>query len=81
MDCRNRWPADQTEVGRSKRLEANSRPPILIVGPERRRRRRAHYFTGTGRFFAPFKDHFAVQTQAEYMYYRTRRKARATSVS
>src|SRR5260370_12777250 len=25
-------------------------------------------FTGAGRYFAPFKEHFAVQAQAEYLY-------------
>src|SRR5260370_31819693 len=27
-------------------------------------------FTGKGRFFAPFGEHFALQAQAEYMYFR-----------
>lgn len=31
-------------------------------------------FSGKGRFFAPFKDHFAVQIQGEYMYFRTQRE-------
>jgi hypothetical protein len=26
-------------------------------------------FTGKGRYFAPFKDHFAVQAQGEYLYF------------
>jgi len=32
-------------------------------------------FTGRGRFFAPFKDHFAVQAQGEYLYFRNQREA------
>jgi len=32
-------------------------------------------FTGSGRFFAPFKDHFAVQIQGEYLYYKTQKEA------
>src|ERR1700682_1843644 len=32
-------------------------------------------FTGRSRFFAPFKDHFAVQAQGEYLYFRNQREA------
>ena len=32
-------------------------------------------FTGKGRFFAPFKDHFAIQAQGEYMYFRQQKEA------
>ncbi|MCZ2078297.1 MAG: OmpA family protein [Bryobacteraceae bacterium] len=31
-------------------------------------------FTGMGRYFAPFKDRFAVQAQGEYMYFRDRQE-------
>ncbi len=31
-------------------------------------------FTGRGRYFAPFKEKFAVQGQAEYMYFRDRKE-------
>jgi hypothetical protein len=31
-------------------------------------------FTGSGRFFAPFKEHFAIQAQAEYLYYKTQKE-------
>lgn len=31
-------------------------------------------FTGRGRFFAPFKERFAFQAQAEYMYFRDRKE-------
>ena len=34
-------------------------------------------FTGSGRFFAPFKEHFAVQIQGEYLYYRTQKEGQA----
>ncbi len=34
-------------------------------------------FTGAGRFFAPFKDHFAVQIQGEYLYFKTQKEAQA----
>ncbi|MGI8741407.1 MAG: PKD domain-containing protein [Bryobacteraceae bacterium] len=34
-------------------------------------------FSGSGRFFAPFKDHFAVQIQGEYLYYRTQKEGQA----
>ena len=31
-------------------------------------------FSGKGRFFAPFKENFAFQTQAEYLYFRDRKE-------
>lgn len=31
-------------------------------------------FTGKGRYFQPFADHFALQAQAEYLYYKTQRE-------
>lgn len=31
-------------------------------------------FSGRGRYFAPFKEHFAIQAQAEYNYYKTQRE-------
>jgi hypothetical protein len=32
-------------------------------------------FTGRGRYFAPFKEQFAVQAQGEYMYFKERKEA------
>lgn len=34
-------------------------------------------FTGRGRFFAPLGDNFAVQAQAEYLYFRTQKEGQA----
>jgi len=31
-------------------------------------------FTGKGRFFAPFAEHFAFQAEAEYLYFKTQRE-------
>lgn len=31
-------------------------------------------FSGRGRYFAPFKDNFALQAQAEYLYFRDRKE-------
>lgn len=31
-------------------------------------------FTGKGRYFAPFADHFAIQAEAEYLYFKTQRE-------
>lgn len=31
-------------------------------------------FTGKGRYFAPFKEHFAIQAQGEYLYWRDSRE-------
>ena len=38
-------------------------------------------FTGKGRYFAPFKENFAIQAEGEYMYYRDRQKASSILVS
>src|SRR5205814_7906353 len=34
-------------------------------------------FTAKGRFFAPFKDHFAIQMQGEYLYFRNQKEGQA----
>ena len=34
-------------------------------------------FTGNARFFAPFKEHFAVQIQGEYLYFRNQKEGQA----
>lgn len=34
-------------------------------------------FTGSARFFAPFKSHFAIQAQGEYMYFRSQKEGQA----
>ena len=34
-------------------------------------------FTGSARFFAPFKEHFGVQIQGEYLYYRNQKEGQA----
>jgi hypothetical protein len=34
-------------------------------------------FTGSGRFFAPFRKNFAVQIQGEYMYFRQQKEGQA----
>lgn len=39
--------------------------------------RRDVTFTGSGRFFAPFKEHFAVQIQGEYLYFRNQKEGQA----
>ncbi len=31
-------------------------------------------FSGSGRFFAPFKEHFALQVQGEYLYFRNQKE-------
>ena len=39
--------------------------------------RRDITFTGSGRFFAPFRKNFAVQIQGEYMYFRQQKEGQA----
>ncbi len=66
----------QTAAVVDRRLEANRDPRFSLLGLNAGVDDRGNLtFTGAGRFFAPFKDHFAVQAQAEYMYFHTDREA------
>ncbi len=66
------------EITRSSAAEAieQARMPRfsllgLNVGPDSEGRLT---FSGKGRYFAPFKDNFAVQAQGEYLYFRDRQE-------
>ena len=54
-----------------RRLEAFRDPRFALLGLNvGADDQRNLTFTGKARYFAPFKDHFAVQAQGEYMYFR-----------
>src|ERR1051326_1811836 len=66
---------DQTAAVIDKRLEANRDPRFSLLGLNAGADDRGRFtFTGAGRYFAPFKDHFAVQAQGEYMYFHDQRE-------
>lgn len=65
----------QTGAVVDRRLEAFRDPRFSLLGLNAGADDRGNItFTGAGRFFAPFKDHFAVQAQGEYMYFHTQRE-------
>lgn len=65
----------QTASVIDRRLEANRDPRFSLMGLNAGADDRGRFtFTGAGRYFAPFKDHFAVQAQGEYMYFHDQRE-------
>jgi len=62
---------EQTATVVDRRLEAFRDPRFALLGLNvGADDQRNLTFTGKARYFAPFKDHFAVQAQGEYMYFR-----------
>ena len=65
----------QTSEVVDKRLEANRDPRFSLLGLNAGADDMGRItFTGSGRYFAPFKDHFAVQAQAEYLYFHDQKE-------
>lgn len=65
----------QTASVIDKRLEANRDPRFSLMGLNAGADSQGRFtFSGAGRYFAPFKDHFAVQAQGEYMYFHEQRE-------
>ena len=61
------------EVG--KALDARRQPRFQVLGANiGADSNRDLTFTGKGRFFGPFADHYAFQAQAEYMYFKTQKE-------
>ena len=66
---------EQTGAVVDRRLEANRDPRFSLLGLNVGADDRGQVtFTGAGRYFAPFKDHFAIQAQGEYMYFHDQRE-------
>jgi K319-like protein/OmpA family protein len=70
-------PLTEQETGAivEKKLEAARQPRFSLLGANIGADNRGDVtFTGKGRFFAPFHEHFAFQAQAEYLYFKTQRE-------
>src|SRR5581483_8685345 len=68
----------QTASVVDRRLEAFHDPRFSLLGLNVGADDRGRVtFTGSGRFFAPFKEHFAVQAQAEYLYFHDQKEGQA----
>src|SRR5579884_50223 len=66
----------QTATVVDRRLEAFHDPRWSLLGLNAGATDRGSLtFSGAGRFFAPFKEHFAVQAQGEYMYFHDQKEA------
>jgi hypothetical protein len=58
-----------------KQLEAARQPRFSLLGINAGPDDRGNItFSGKGRYFAPFKEHFAFQAQGEYLYFKTQRE-------
>jgi hypothetical protein len=59
-----------------KKLEAAREPRFSLLGVNvGADNNRDITFTGKGRFFAPFREHFAFQAQGEYLYFKAQQEA------
>ena len=70
-------PLTEQETGQvvEKKLEAARDPRFSLLGVNAGvDDRRNITFSGKGRYFAPFKEHFAFQAQGEYLYFKTQRE-------
>jgi hypothetical protein len=57
------------------RIKANKDPRFALLGANVGvDNNRDLTFSGKGRFFAPFGEHFAFQAQAEYLYFKTQKE-------
>jgi hypothetical protein len=70
-------PLTEQETGQvvEKKLEAARDPRFALLGVNAGTDDRGNItFSGKGRYFAPFKEHFAFQAQGEYLYFKTQRE-------
>src|SRR4029077_18651211 len=70
-------PLTEQETGQvvEKKLEAARDPRFALLGVNVGSDDRGNItFSGKGRYFAPFKEHFAFQAQGEYLYFKTQRE-------
>jgi hypothetical protein len=66
---------EQTAAVVQERLEKNREPRFALLGLNLGADSWQHVtFTGRARYFAPFKEHFALQAQGEYMYFHEARE-------
>ena len=65
----------QTTEVVQKQIEAAHQPRFSLLGANVGSDDSGNVtFTGKGRFFAPFAEHFAFQAEAEYLYFHTQRE-------
>lgn len=70
-------PLTEQETGQvvEKKLEAARDPRFSLLGVNAGSDDVGNItFSGKGRYFAPFKEHFAFQAQGEYLYYKAQRE-------
>ncbi len=70
-------PLTEQETGKvvEKQLEAARQPRFSLLGVNAGSDNVGNItFSGKGRYFAPFKEHFAFQAQGEYLYFKTQRE-------
>jgi hypothetical protein len=70
-------PPTANEVGKevAKEIEAKKEPKFQMLGVNVGMDDTGNTtFSGKGRYFSPFGEHFAFQAQAEYLYFKTQRE-------
>ncbi|HEY1757138.1 MAG TPA: OmpA family protein [Bryobacteraceae bacterium] len=70
-------PPTTNEIGKevAKQIEANKEPKFQMLGMNVGMDDTGNTtFSGKGRYFSPFGEHFALQAQAEYLYFKTDRE-------
>lgn len=66
---------EQTAAVVDKQIAKNTMPKFALLGVNLGEDDlRNLTFTGKARYFSPFKEHFAIQAQGEYLYYRTQKE-------
>src|SRR5579872_1009836 len=66
---------EQTANVVNQQIAKNAVPKFALLGVNLGEDDRKNLtFTGKARYFEPFKEHFAVQAQGEYLYYRTQKE-------
>jgi hypothetical protein len=68
-------PAGQSASNAPSSPSGRGQSPFTLLGVNAGADSQGNFtFTGKGRYFQPFADHFALQAQAEYLYYKTQRE-------
>ena len=67
----------QTTAVVQKQIEAAKQPRFSLLGANVGADGSGNAtFSGKGRYFAPFAEHFAFQAEAEYLYFKTQQEGR-----
>jgi hypothetical protein len=66
---------EQTAAVVDKQIAKNTTPKFALLGVNLGADDLHNLtFTGKARYFSPFKEHFAIQAQGEYLYYKTQKE-------